>query len=241
MDTNQRILQELKEFLDTSDHELFIDEGLYAQKIAGEGDSFESIWMHEYKDGGDNSIIQEVRAGITKVVFFLKDVKDKVAKVPFLGVDLYEYDEDGDDKEFVGRTCFSEMDDMRGNGGDYCELEVDNYLKAQEFGVEEFFAKTECIGTLYGTITVYASERCVPYNDLEHECFISTWNNPFIKFGVPKLIAMDLEKQYSAESLSRLKTFLEDNDIYDLHSGNWGYGKDGKLKIIDYSNYYEDF
>ena len=65
MDTNQRILQELKDFLDTSDHELFIDEGLYAQKITEDGDSSDSLWMQEYKDGGDNSVIQCVRAGIT--------------------------------------------------------------------------------------------------------------------------------------------------------------------------------
>ncbi len=241
MDTNQRILQELKDFLDTSDHELFIDEGLYAQKIAEEGDSFDSLWMQEYKDGGDNSVVQYVRAGITKVVFFLMDVKDKVAKVPFFGVDLYEYGEDNDDKEFVGRTSFNEMDDMRGNGGDYCELEVNNYKKAEEEGVSSFFASTEYVGMLYDTIPVYASERCVPFNDIEHNSETPDGENIFFKFGVPNTITQELKKQYPIGRLFALKEFLDDNDIYDLHSGNWGYDKDGKLKIIDYSNYYEDF
>lgn len=241
MDTNQRILQELKDFLDTSDHELFIDEGLYAQKIAEEGDSFDSLWMQEYKDGGDNSVVQYVRAGITKVVFFLKDVKDKVVKVPFFGVDLYEYDESGENKEFVCRMSFEEMDEMRHNGGDYCELEVDNYKKAEEDGVSSFFAPTEYIGTLYDTIPVYASERCVPFSDVEYNGEIPDGENMFFKFRVPNTITQELKKQYQTERLFALREFLDDNDIYDLHSGNWGYDKDGKLKIIDYSNYYEDF
>ncbi len=241
MDTNQRILQELEDFLDTSDHELFIDEGIYSHRIAEGGDSFDSLWMQEYKDGVDNSVVQCVRAGITKIVFFFLGVKDKVAKVPFFGADLYEYDESGINKEFISRTSFEELDEMRRNGGDYCELEVNNYKKAEECGVSSFFASTEYIGMLYDTIPVYASERCVPFRDVEHNTKATGGKNMFSEFGVPNIITQELKKQYPIGHLFALKEFLEDNDIYDLHSGNWGYDKNGKLKIIDYSNYYEDF
>ena len=94
---------------------------------------------------------------------------------------------------------------------------------------------------LYDTIPVYASERCVPFSDVEYNGKAPGGENMFFKFGVPNIITQELKKQYPRRRLFALKEFLEDNDIYDLHSGNWGYDKNGKLKIIDYSNYYEDF
>ncbi len=180
---------------------------------------------------GDNSIFQTIAYGLTKIVLFPNDLKDVVVKIPFIGVDEYSYT-DNDDIEWIRRTDFEGI-----QSGDYCERESFVYKQAVKEHVEKFFACTEYVTDALGFVPIYVSERCEQFEPGGSAIYDSRLDS----VEIPHDVASVLVEQYESKDIDRLVSFIDENKIGDLHEGNWGYGKDGKLKIIDYSSFYETF
>lgn len=183
---------------------------------------------------GDNSVLSGEASGYTKIVLFPRDEKDIVIKIPYRGMDLYQWDESDGGLGFVARRDFKGI-----SSWDYCDREATLYGHACRWGVERFFACTEYIGDALGRIPIYAAERCGEY----------VWDNvcrppkveSLVKLGVPPDVAGVLSVQYKTADLQALVGFLQRFNVNDLHSGNWGVGGDGNLKIIDYAGYEDGF
>ena len=136
---------------------------------------------------------------------------------------------------------------------DYCSIEADNYEKAVEEGLDEFFAAIYeiyevCIPEEYGCnrrAIFYIQEKAEP-DEEKTSCtckdFIcSCCSCKSCEFCGEEGDDYDrLESLFGKTSrLDRLFAFVNEYDINDLHSGNFGYTSDGTVKIIDYSGYEE--
>ena len=137
---------------------------------------------------------------------------------------------------------------------DYCNIEADNYERAVEEGIDEFFAAIYELYEVtppkeYGcnrNIVFYIQEKAEP----DEEKTSSTCKD-FLCSCCDCENCEDCEycnddgDDYDrVESLfgktgriDKLFAFINEYRINDLHSGNFGYTVDGKIKIIDYSGY----
>lgn len=111
---------------------------------------------------------------------------------------------------------------------DYCELEWNNYSYAKKAGVNQFFAKIERIGK-----NLYKQELLKPYHRKQ------SYSGDGYVIEKPEMDA--LRKCYSESEIESLLKFIKDEGINDLFAQNFGYDKQGKLKIFDYSGYYGYF
>lgn len=185
-------------------------------------------WRCEYKDYlNENGLV--LHCGETKACIFSKKVSDWVIKVGFVGIN-----EEGK------RTT------------DFCAIEGKNYQDAISEGLEEFFAASYELCALtppekydfYGNITFFIQEWAEP-----DEYKTSSTCERYMKDNTEYDEDRDddyyeyddfdrLESLFDGhEKLSELFDFIHDWGINDLHSGNFGYTADGKVKIIDYSGY----
>lgn len=226
----EKLVQETSEFLATIHPDDLMD-SLYCSVIDGDWEMADTE-RHRWMKGG-NSVFQTIAYGLTKIVLFPKDMQDVVVKIPFIGINEYAYTEN-DDLKLVGRVDFSGL-----KSGDYCERESTVYKNAVQAHLEKFFACTEYVADALGFVPIYASERCDPlYSDgMTNRVCLSALSG----LDVPNDVVKVLARQYGEDELMDLEAFLLENNVSDLHEGNWGYGKDGKLKIIDYSSFYETF
>ena len=137
---------------------------------------------------------------------------------------------------------------------DYCSIEADNYERAVKEDVDEFFAAIYeiyevCLPEEYGcnrNAVFYIQERAEP----DEEKTSSTCHDFLCSCCSCKscenceYCSDDGDDYDRLESLfgktgriDELFSFINEYDINDLHSGNFGYTKEGKVKIIDYSGY----
>lgn len=168
--------------------------------------------------------------GATKfVIIFDKEV----VKIPFNGM----YDYEGD--EFTPFIY-----------NDYCAIEADLYDKAEDAGIEYFFAKTEYAGMTVSRTPYYISEKVYEWDSNEKnnrsrkpseksiekaEEFYSNKNSIWID---NYWIALAYE-YYGEKAVKKFVDFVEDNEISDFHGGNLGIREDGSPCILDYSSYLE--
>lgn len=171
--------------------------------------------------------------GATKLVLTPMNA-DFVIKIPFRG-EIW-----GDS----GYVDFENADEP--DGWDYCKVETLQYKKAEEAGLEQFFAKTELIGYV-NDYPIYIQQKAEIFEDLrdpdydyeeddlnatrdtcnklEIGCFNVGWLTDFLDF-------------FSEGELQTLSKHLSNNRIGDLHGGNLGY-IEGQPVIVDYSDYWE--
>ena len=124
----------------------------------------------------------------------------------------------------------------------YCRIEYENYIKAVENGLEDYFAECFPIKKINGTI-FYAMERAYVNEDHNSE---TLYNNMIKAYGEEETedFFEDSDSQSEGEELisyyiddfGKFIDFCQLNNINDLHIGNIGF-KNGQLKIIDYSGY----
>lgn len=182
--------------------------------------------------------------GATKLVL-IPPLESFVIKIPFCGMgnECYdEYDEESDEPLMYPFECAAEPDHW-----DYCEAEVLKWEKAAEAGLGHLLAKIELIGHVHGhpiyiqdkmeifgesrTLSHYSPEirqktidKC---NELDVACFNSSWLSDFLDY-------------FSEQTLKKLYSWLSDNCIFDLHSGNIGYvPATGQPIIVDYGDFYD--
>lgn len=154
---------------------------------------------------------------------------------------------------WVIKTSFVYYDEYGHATADFCAIEESNYRDAVEEGLEEFFAASYKLCTLEPprtseycpkeNITFYIQEKAEPDEEKT-----STTCSDYMSLNRDEDEDEDgcyeyddydrLESLFEgSKKLSDLFDFIHDWNINDLHSGNFGYTSDGKVKIIDYSGY----
>ena len=189
-----------------------------------------SCWSHDYKEYLERKGIT-VHCGETKACIISNELTDWVIKVGFI-----------------------DSDDEGGHTTDFCAIEEGNYRSAVDMDLDEFFAAIYelCSVTpdrsffIDSNITFFIQEKAVP----NEEKTSNTCDNYMKKYysegeGEEEWYPEgdDYDRVGSLfegdERVDELIDFLDNWNINDLHSGNFGYTGDGKVKIIDYSGYYE--
>jgi hypothetical protein len=138
------------------------------------------------------------------------------------------------------------------SGINYCKTEYDNYRSAIEEGFGDYFAVMDFCGIVDG-IEVYLQERA----ELDEYSFESSMHK-YVSSCYPEdqypdedkreeliesaMFDCDIEDYVTAflgSDTDYLIEFLYEHEINDLHYGNWGYARDGRIIMIDYSGFFE--
>lgn len=179
--------------------------------------------------------VEKVLVGASKLVLLLED-QPFVVKIPLRGT----YEEE-DEREYKH---------------DYCKIESNLYREAIDAGIDDMFAGTYYVGDFsgeYDSIPVYISERA----EFEYSFSVSNHSpihphpskagieyeegkdevteNPFDEDG----ILAEFYTQYGNDKTEALLRFIKDFLISDLHGENIAYDKSNRLKLIDYSGFFE--
>ena len=140
----------------------------------------------------------------------------------------------------------------------YCALEAEKYAKACAEGIEECFAAIYEVGEINGvkfylqefanvdedsttdSFYEYASEQVEKYFNRDEEDEGN--ERHFVDEIWDFIYEMDDEERILAvfngrKDIRKICNFIDDEEINDLHSGNWGFTNDGREVIIDYSGY----
>lgn len=137
---------------------------------------------------------------------------------------------------------------------DYCRKEVEVYEAACRDGFEQFVAPTSFIGTYsfetdgYGTyeLPIYMMEKCKCYEEGEIDElweYSSQATSPDYSEDSDELLSgtelVDdvFRNLYGDEGRRFMDWFYGTMDLNDLHDGNVGWNKMGRLVAIDYSGY----
>ncbi len=176
---------------------------------------------------------ESINWGCTKVVFIPRELPDWVIKVGFR---CRRTNEMNADNEFIQ---------------DFSDTEYYNYCKAKDAGVERYFAETEDICWVEGK-TFYLQRRAVCSEDKVSSKFYQYASNGF-EVGdyateedydeeIREYIDDGMEDCEKASAIlgedESLIDFLLENQINDLHEGNFGYiGDEDHYVIVDFSGY----
>lgn len=186
---------------------------------------------------------------------FFEDVKDYANKngISFFhgASKLVIIDEESDWVIKLSYDCSPDVDE--GMESDYCRRELYNYKKACEEGVDKFFAEIHMIGKVDG-IEVYLQEKLKVDDGVEEDVdqifrdYVYSLDESYYDEiedddERESILADDVYEMDEGERIEaifgfeeRLITFIENNDINDLHSGNFGY-RGADLVIMDYSGW----
>lgn len=132
---------------------------------------------------------------------------------------------------------------------DYCAREVEIYHKAIEAEVEECFASCHFLMDYEG-VPCYIMEKVECDTDAVESDFVTRSSengcidmdeDEFFEY-VGSLDGSEMVDElfgfyYDAETLEKVSTFIQDNNINDVHTGNVGYRGD-QLVMVDYSGYF---
>ena len=146
-------------------------------------------------------------------------------------------------------------------GDDYCAIEYNNYKKACELGIEKYFASMCYLGVV-NDISFYLQEKVridedrtsdnfysysqrtyyndveVPDEDEDPNGYDEYWDNIYStgdELDDEERIYAMIDDDRDAIKVSH---FCMDNEINDLHGGNWGYVDNwGQAVLIDYSGF----
>ena len=172
--------------------------------------------------------------GASKFIIFLNDYE--VAKIPFNGYWTERWNAEAD--EYDEDLVFEYY-----NTTDYCAIEADIYKKAVSAGVECFFAETRFEGRTFSHTPIYVSERVYSWEDREKEELCVPSEDSMRKAEeqkysrLPRKWIAKAYEMYDEELVDNFLSFVEEENISDLHRGNLGYRADGSPCILDYSGF----
>ena len=195
--------------------------------------------------------INQIRCGASKAVFFFNDLQDYVVKIPFeCCCSTPMHNANYGIEESIANSLY----DIIGIGvtdSDYCWNEYVFYKLAKHEGIEECFTSTQYLED-FGYLSVYYSERVKStgiYNvysslgreieDIKNSQFSRSEIIANSHCGIEKRVLAMFEYFYGLEVTEKLAEFVAKYGINDITSANCGIGKDGKIKIYDYSGFYE--
>ena len=202
--------------------------------------------------------VVDVSRGASKTVLFMRDFPNIVVKIPMIGELYYTEDEDDfvdwedeyDVENYHSAELYDEEDDdcspIVDCDWNYCEVETQIYKIAKELNVQMMLAETDYLCDIFNH-PVYIAERCdvVPnyrgrsnssikeYRDNAYEMNKITDRNSRITYDD----YLCFIEGYGISAAWRIAEFISRFKIYDLHSNNFGYDRNGKIKIIDYSDF----
>jgi hypothetical protein len=129
---------------------------------------------------------------------------------------------------------------------DYVDRSVMISKDIKAAGMEQYFALMELAGVSVNGKPIYMQEFVEEryHNEKKHPSKDSfekvskinsddTTSNPF-----DNLWAADFIEIYGEEKFLNLLKFIEENDIRDLHSSNYGWTAEGLPKIFDYASFF---
>ena len=214
-----------------------------AQRINVPFDGFYSRFYYDgcededwYQDFSFECEADSYAYGCSKMVLFYREFPNIVVKIPFKG----EYYEDDYWNDFYNSNMFFPIDAEN----DYCAAEAYVYSEACKCGIEKMFAETRYLFSIDGT-PIYISEK-VP-----NESWNYTWKDKMSSMTIASQLYNKSTKDcrfsedsvglfvdcYSTDDVELLLMFIEDYKIKDLHRGNIGFTKTGKVKLLDYSGF----
>lgn len=141
----------------------------------------------------------------------------------------------------------------------YCKREADFYAESEEFGIQDCFATTYNLLTLDDGRVVLLQEEVTINEDAVSRSFydyvkdsegLQDWLEDYgeeaeeeLSYRIYDYIAdMDTRERLFAifgddKRFNVIDNFCYDNNINDLHEGNWGWTSDGRLVIIDFAGF----
>lgn len=184
--------------------------------------------------------------GMSKLVILPSKAKDIVIKIPFNGYyrDSLEWLEgEGEEVEEWCDFYFATGSDP----ADYCLTEYEKFKNLKKRHLDSFVAETIFYREVDG-VKVFIQERVIPFESCDRSS-----NKPSRK---SKVVAREWRMQgkhymnsnwvancidyYGEKRTEHFFFYCEnfDEDItHDLHSGNFGYRKDGSPVLLDYSGF----
>lgn len=187
-------------------------------KNFGEEDFFCSVL-----EGEDFPLAEEINFGTGATKLVLWEDRDYVVKIPF----FYDYD---------GEDALEE---------DYCAIEERNSKRAEKAGLD-CFAPVRYIGTIEGH-RCYAQPYIGLRKDISKELvssitsahcqYLERMNESRTTLRITDELMAQLIVSYGEDGAEKIIEFCEENEINDLHNGNWGM-VDGKPVFFDYSGYH---
>jgi hypothetical protein len=134
---------------------------------------------------------------------------------------------------------------------DYCDIEK-NIYEDLPYCVKPLFAETQFLCTLDNSISIYIQEKVTEsfydseqgnrefiYGDLpeNEKATMRSFNEKRYTWTLEPQFIYDILLRYGEMTVEELMYVIDYFSITDLHSRNYGYQKDGKPKIYDYSGY----
>lgn len=143
-----------------------------------------------------------------------------------------------------------------GRDFDFCYRELKNYRKACDAGLGQYFAAMYQIGAIDG-VEIYLQERTEANDEKFEDIFFSyaeenyysdeeTFKDEDERRSLAWSYSEDMDddervraiyRDVDGEEVEKLINFIINNEINDLHCGNWGYTYSGKAVVFDYSGY----
>ena len=186
----------------------------------------------------------ETYFGITQFVIVDPDL-DEVIKIPFNGTEECIYGDDSDDDKYV-----FEYFDI-----DYTVRAMELYEKVEKAGFSIFFSKMTKIGSTENGVPVYRQEYTTPIADSSSPEIPSEDSIKKVEKAVKKsreegswkwrnfhenwlASAVDF---YGYDMVSKFLDYIAEQQklgyFDDLHSGNYGWRRDGSPAILDWAGY----
>lgn len=188
---------------------------------------------YNYENFSDMFGVEWVRSGATKLVIKLWECDEYVIKIPLHGDAAWDVSA-GDFTE-KNRYCHA-----LGEQDDYCLAEQTVYDKVCQFAPESasILTKTVYVGS-YGIVPIYVSEYA---DDIEDSNIDSSdaaqYEARSINPCISKSLLGKFIDEYGLEPVKNLIYLLKDMGVCDdINQRNCGLGMDGRIKMIDYSDF----
>lgn len=236
--------------------------GFIASKVGrlSNAEQDELTWLHLDEDG---EILDDVYLGIkesmgadwidcgmTKCTIHFEDYPDIVFKIPFFGHITFYYKDDAPAEDPELNYGFPEYSELENSGNDvewdYCRTETEIFEKAVKDGVDDFFVPLFHLGGYLGFsfyaqeyVLVGLDEMTFTREDRDKGTEIrekAEMKNDIAATQVAKLVAV-----FGKRKTKHFLDFLREQEIVDLHNGNFGIDNKGKVVLLDYAGYFEDF
>lgn len=177
--------------------------------------------------------------GVSKMVITSPNLQNIVIKIPFNGYFLMLPSED----EWYPFSWAAGSD-----SADYCLTEYEKYNKLKTYDLDCFVAKIAYYKTIDG-YRIFLQEEVIPKSNScnrqkpskKSQDLADKWYKEGKFYMDSEWIANCLDK-YGKSKVKRFLKYCTDIDLdilEDMHSGNFGYRKDGTPCILDYSNFLE--
>ncbi len=188
-----------------------------------------------------NNLNVSYYSGASQLVFIEnEDTANRVYKLPFDGMirEWSEYNEEIDDYDWK-----EEWENYKTN---YTAKTLELYNSAIEEEVNEFFADIKKEAFSFNHCVIYSQAFVVPRNAQTKSTHPSEDSlNKAKKIREKKYIPFTVDwvavciEMYGENKFNQLLNFINEYDIRDLHQGNYGFTRDGKPMILDYSSFNE--